>query len=1314
MVRCKLILLFLFAMQLWLNSVNAADAQERPKILIVYEGSDLPLNYAKGDARQLANLFGHFNTEYKLEPVQSYKSGDLNPYDFVFYVGFTKKNDPPDKFLKDIFNTTKKVIWMNTGFDRFCERYDVAGKFGFSFLRLDTVTSYNVVNSGDKTYTKDEPNLNLTVVKNSKQVEVLATAYSTVKRKTENYILRSDNFMYIGDSPFASATMTDRYILFSDMLHDILNQHHAEIHRALLRIEDVNVFDSPAKLRAIADMLYSKNIPFLVGVIPIFIDPQAGLHVTLSDKPDFVDAIHYMVSKGATIVLHGATHQYLGVTASDFEFWDDGTNKAIKNDSKDYVEKKIKMGLEECWKNNIYPLLWETPHYTASQIDYDAIGSFFSTAMEQRMVIDDPDYGQYFPYIIEKDLHGQRIIPENLGYIPLDSNQQVEEDAVQQLLTGAKAQLNVRDGFASAFIHSFIDINYIEEYVDGVTAMGYTFMNMRQEPAWVRLKDKVIVSGKETYSITLEDQYLRETWLKQDGQIDHEIISPERIHGAFQKTIQLYDGQVYLAEPSEYRERELTFMDQVTGEWKSFWQNMTHHEENFSEARVAVRWDPKATGGAFNDQASFVSAFRSLNIPVDTLDDDTLESLEDYNLVVIPYNTVDRLPNKDYDRLIGFVEKGGNIITDGKNDFAQELGIKFANSTLRIERMRDQQHLEDPLVPLVSETMNRFEVETNDEVLCTDERTEAPVVIERARGKGRFLYFGLRFDPYSTEGYSRFPYLMEYVQKYFNLLPILRRDRLEVYFEPGSRRNISIEDLVKRWVSDGIRIVHAASWHEYPTYTYQYKRLIDLCHANGILVYAWLEPPMVSQKFWKEHPEWQEVNYKGERIPANWRYVVSLTAPACLAAVKDFYKDFLSAYDWDGANIAELHFESGGGPNDPKTLNPMHPSARAEFKKKHGFDPALLLDTASSYYWRNNSYAWKQYEEYRVESIVRFHDELLNTIDSVKIAKPFLDVIVTTFDNITTPALRTNLGVDVRRILALSRRHKFSLQIEDPQTQWSKDPNRYQGIGKLYSTMVGDSVPLMLDLNILQFRTETTPTPFPTIIQTGTESFQLIHSASLGADRFTIYSESSVRPRDLKMFAFAASGPAYYDQTEDGWSVDSPFPPTLQLPPQFIGVRLSTGATYYCENGKVLLPPGKYEVTPIKLGNTPFGQPLVAGKLLSITGNLKELVVSSRSVAFKYESKERCLASFNHPPYAIIIDEKETDIKSQPGYERFSVILPPGEHAVIAVLQTTVSYGVDITSFWSSWVIVIFGAVSGTVLISFYTIVRLSRGGAKR
>ena len=125
----------------------------------------------------------------------------------------------------------------------------------------------------------------------------------------------------------ASFTETDRYIYFADLLHDILGEQHEESHRALLRIEDVDVFENPSRLRDIADLLYSKHIPFLVGIIPFFVDPGQDIRLSLSDKPEFVDALHYMIARGATIVMHGKTHQYLGVTATDYEFWDGSLDK---------------------------------------------------------------------------------------------------------------------------------------------------------------------------------------------------------------------------------------------------------------------------------------------------------------------------------------------------------------------------------------------------------------------------------------------------------------------------------------------------------------------------------------------------------------------------------------------------------------------------------------------------------------------------------------------------------------------------------------------------------------------------------------------------------------------------------------------------------------------------------------------------------------------------------------------------------------------------------------------------------------------------
>ena len=46
--------------------------------------------------------------------------------------------------------------------------------------------------------------------------------------------------------------------------------------RALVRIEDVGPDADPAELRAIADLLYARRIPFSVAVYPVYKDPNGA------------------------------------------------------------------------------------------------------------------------------------------------------------------------------------------------------------------------------------------------------------------------------------------------------------------------------------------------------------------------------------------------------------------------------------------------------------------------------------------------------------------------------------------------------------------------------------------------------------------------------------------------------------------------------------------------------------------------------------------------------------------------------------------------------------------------------------------------------------------------------------------------------------------------------------------------------------------------------------------------------------------------------------------------------------------------------
>ncbi|MGE5681946.1 MAG: DUF2334 domain-containing protein, partial [Bacillota bacterium] len=1271
------------------------------KVLILAQGSSDLKNLAMADARQLGQLMGHFNTDLTIKGVNDYKSREIENFDNIFYIGFYVKNQVPPKFIDDMLRTDKPVVWMNTGIIELSQKNSLKQKFGFSVSKIDSLTEFDLVRSDNKTFTKGEGKCNLIEIADKKGVQIFATAYSSKKRKEVPYIIKSKNFMYIADSPFAYANETDRYLLFSDMLHDILGEQHSQSHSAILRIEDINPTDDPENIRNVTDILSERGIPFLIGVVPFYVNPGDGTRLSLSDKPDLVDALKYAVKNGASIVMHGSTHQYRDITAADYEFWDSNTDKPIKGESEENIRKKIEMGIQELMKNGLYPIAWETPHYTASFMLYKTIGQYFSTSIEQRLAIENSEYSQYFPYVINKDLFGQKIYPENLGYVPQNKDINISRKAVQNIIKGAKTNLNVRDGFAACFFHSFLPTELLEELVDGVLALGYTYIDLKDQNNWVKTNDRIILTGTQTFNIKLNDQYLVESYFDEKGDVLKKSISDKKLVGYVSKTITLNPGELYKAEPVEFKEHEPSFFEKLVIWCKKLYNNLFNVEEKWTGAHIAILWNHYAKGAAFNDQASMASVFKSINLNVDTIFVGEKIDPSHYNLLLVPYASIDSLKPLDYNVITQFVEKGGNLITDTKNELAKEFGIKFSSTQVKVHGVRDKYFPEERIFWKEAELINKFAMENADEVFCSDEMTGSPLVIGKKFGLGKLIFFASRFDPDSQHGYSLYPFLMEYCRKFFTLKPIVRRDNLEVYFDPGFRHNTSVENLVKQWVKQGIRIIHVSGWHQYPKYNYPYKRLIDLAHANGILVYAWIEPPQVSLKFWTEHPEWREKNCLDEDVSAkmqpigpSWRYPVALTDPACLNALTHEYKKLLSENDWDGVNLAELYFEAGKGFDSPKFFTPMHASAQKEVKAKYGIDLKKIFTPGSKFYWKSNPSVKNIITEYRIGKLNEVYDHLLSSFKEIADAKKGFQIIVTAMDSYSMPELKEYHGVDMDRIIALQKQNHFLLQVEDPQALWSTDPLRYIDIGKKYASLIGDSTKLLLDLNIMNFRSRNEITPFPTLIQTGTESYHLVNAASIGAPRLTIYAESSINPQDIFFLPYALASRVEYQSTQDGYEVNSPYSFFFRLPADVKEILLDGYPIAPSRENSYLIPSGKHVIKLNKNITNTFSTHELQTRIMSVTANLLSVAYGMQDVKFIYQGDSRVLISLNREPTRVRVDGQDYNFNVMKGNDCYSIFLPEGKHYIELTAGNAFSYGINLTSFWSSTGIALFGSIA--------------------
>ena len=353
-------------------------------------------------------------------------------------------------------------------------------------------------------------------------------AQAPVGSTTFPWAIKSANLTYIGEIPLSFMNETDRYLAFSDMLFSILQPSAPAVHQALVRLEDVSPgINTPEQLTAIADYLSSKNVPFSVAVIPAFADPNGfynggtpeNMDISQTTNPTIVafnDALRYMVSKGGTLIEHGNTHQYSnvpnpysGVSGDDFEFYRSQCATTqnppytfhspcldsdwiiqegpLATDSAAFAQSRVAAGKALFAPAGLpTPTIWETPHYSASAVDYKAFNSVYQTRYEREQFFGGEltgitanashVFGQFYPYVVH-DVYGTTMIPESIANYEPDAVNHTAARLPAAIIANAQAELAVRQGVASFFFHPYYDLTALQQIVQGIQGLGYTFVS---------------------------------------------------------------------------------------------------------------------------------------------------------------------------------------------------------------------------------------------------------------------------------------------------------------------------------------------------------------------------------------------------------------------------------------------------------------------------------------------------------------------------------------------------------------------------------------------------------------------------------------------------------------------------------------------------------------------------------------------------------------------------------------------------------------------------------------------------------------------
>ncbi len=594
------------------------------------------------------------------------------------------------------------------------------------------------------------------------------------------------------------------------------------------------------------------------------------------------------------------------------------------------------------------------------------------------------------------------------------------------------------------------------------------------------------------------------------------------------------------------------------------------------------------------------------------------------------------------------VEAGGYLILEGDSGPAHSLGFRPTSRRLQVLNVEE---LSSPQLQIVWERPAEtpvFEIPAAATVFARERHSQAPLAAGFRHGAGGVLWVAL--SP-GQRGYERFPGLMAALLE-LGLAPPFRTNRLWAFFDSSYRARADLEYLAERWRLAGIRGLHVAAWHFHepdPARDGYLRNLILSCHRRGILVYAWLELPHVSEKFWADHPEWREKTALLEDAHLDWRKLMNLRNRQCFQAASREALSLLERFDWDGVNLAELYFESLQGHENPSRFTPMNQEVRREFQSLGGFDPVELFDNSSPRHHVRNPRGLREFLEFRAELLRQMQDQWLAALGTARRSKPDLDIVLTGVDDRIDRRMRDAVGADAGSVLPLLGRHPFTFLIEDPATLWHLGPERYREVAARYGDFAAHRDRLAIDLNIVDRYQDV----YPTKQQTGLELYQLVSQAAGSFPRVALYFENSIRARDVRWLASAAAVVERYRQDGANVIIQASHPVGVR----WRGPAQVDGRPWPAQDDEtVWIPAGSHRIGPSA------AKPAV--RLMDFTGDLTSAASLARGLEFAYRSAGRAYAVLDQRPRVVRID----GALAQPGFleysSRVTLALPAGRHQV--------------------------------------------------
>ncbi|WLV24534.1 DUF2334 domain-containing protein [Aciduricibacillus chroicocephali] len=476
-ITVKRIVTFLLLIVIVAGSIPVQAAKvgtEGSRVLIVYspkQEEDL------GQARMMDSLAGHFSNDIKIIEDQDWRS--INPKDFtqIIYMGLEEKQ-LPGKLVSDIKLFKGTVYAFGRNSEQFGKRFSFVKRTGGVLVNKLKLTS-----NGFEMQTAEERLASIVTPSAKSKVLVSGMNGSTAEYPL---VIQNGNDFYCG---LESLFNPSGYFV-GESLFSFFGQKPTGKHPMYLRLEDVHPKADAGELMKMAKYLDKRRIPYIVSLIPVYVDPQTHKETHLKDVPKLVRTLRYMQGHGGSIVLHGYRHQYRHQgTGEGFEFWDVDYDRPVYQDNDEkpktrkdfksgeayksfvqngkaferkYIKSAVENGVEELAAHKLYPLAFEAPHYAMSEAGYQILSEHFSTYVGQVQLTNHTWEGEYSAIYTSAPsfLNGMKLYPETIGYVSGD-----EPNSIAEMKEKAMNATHFSDSAIAGFYHPYLGFEKLKELV---------------------------------------------------------------------------------------------------------------------------------------------------------------------------------------------------------------------------------------------------------------------------------------------------------------------------------------------------------------------------------------------------------------------------------------------------------------------------------------------------------------------------------------------------------------------------------------------------------------------------------------------------------------------------------------------------------------------------------------------------------------------------------------------------------------------------------------------------------------------------------